>query len=194
MHELYDWFGLNVALFHLINGLHAVWWDDLMLAMTWLGDHNRYPFYLAVALVTAYARPRTFPLRNVLVFAIGNAFTGIIIPLLKPGIDFPRPLLALGHDAVVVVGEPELHHSFPSGHATFVVLLAAALGPGMSRPTKAACWFFAALVCLSRVAVGAHFPADVVGGALIALAAFAIALALTRLLRDRDQTRRHTSL
>lgn len=170
MHHLYDWFGLNVALFHLINGAHAAGWDQLMLAMTWLGNHEWYPYYLALVLVLTYAAPRSLPLRNVVIFAIGYAFTAIVIPTLKPFLDFPRPLLVLGKQAVIVVGQPEFHHSFPSGHSTFAVLLAASLSPGVSRPWRWGLWLFAVLVCLSRISVGAHFPADVVGGALIGLA------------------------
>ena len=171
MRHLYDWFGLNVALFHVINGVHAPGWDQLMLAMTWLGFHERYPYYLALALSLAYLAPRRLPLRNVVVLAIGYALTAGVVPALKPWLDFPRPLLALGNNAVVVLGEPELHHSFPSGHSTFAVLLAASLAPALSPPYKWGLWLFAVLVCLSRISVGAHFPADVLGGALIGLAA-----------------------
>ncbi len=174
MHQLYNWFGLNVALFRLLNGLHAAWWDHLMMTMTWLGDHERYPYYMAIALLLMFMRRRWLPRRNVVVFGVGYAVTALIIIGLKPYLDFPRPLMALGSRAVIVVGRPELHHSFPSGHATFSVLLAASLSAGRSWPLKWALWIGAALVCVSRVAVGAHFPADVVGGALIAAAVVAM--------------------
>ena len=184
---MYDWFGANVWLFHLINGVHAGWWDACMLGMTWLGDHAHYPFYLALVFVLAYIRPRTLAVRNVLALAIGYALTALLIPLLKPFLDFPRPLLALGSEAVIVVGAPELHHSFPSGHATFAVLVAAALSPGASRPLRWALWIVAGLVCLSRISVGAHFPADVGGGAVIGAAAAIVATGVVRVLGDRGQ-------
>lgn len=174
MREFYDWFGLNVVLFHLINSLHAAWWDHLMLTMTWLGDHERYPYYMAIALLLMSVRRRWLPRRNVVVFGVGYAVTALIVIGLKPYLEFPRPLLALGTRAVIVVGRPELHHSFPSGHATFSVLLAASLSAGRSRALKWTLGIGAALVCVSRVAVGAHFPADVVGGALIAAAVVAV--------------------
>jgi undecaprenyl-diphosphatase len=79
-------------------------------------------------------------------------------------------LAALGRDLVTIVG-PEAHAaSFPSGHAAFVVLMCAALSPGVPRQIKWGLWIFAMAVGLSRVVVGAHFPADVLGGAILGFA------------------------
>jgi len=57
------------SLFHLINGLHAGWWDALMLGMTWLGDHDRFVLYVATMLVVACTRPHQLPQHAVAVFA-----------------------------------------------------------------------------------------------------------------------------
>jgi membrane-associated phospholipid phosphatase len=183
MHQFYDWFGLNVALFHLINGVHAGWWDGVMLTMTWLGSHDHFPAYMAMALLVAYARPTWVSPRAVVVFGLGYVLSGLVVVTLKPVVDLPRPLLALGREMVMVVGEPEFHHSFPSGHSTFAVLLAASLSLGAARPLKLALWPFALLVCLSRMSVGAHFPADVGGGALIGAASAAAAAVVVHRLR-----------
>jgi undecaprenyl-diphosphatase len=58
--------------------------------------------------------------------------------------------------------------SFPSGHATTAFALAAVLGfvaPRWFYPALA----FAAAIGVSRVAVGAHYTTDVVGGAILGL-------------------------
>ncbi len=89
---------------------------------------------------------------------------------MKSSLDFPRPIIAMGSDTVTILGDPETSGAFPSGHAAFAVLVAASLMPGASRATQLALGVGAILVCLSRVWVGAHFPADVVGGALISIA------------------------
>lgn len=164
---LYAWGGLNHLLFLDINGFHAPLWDALMLAMTALGDHGNFLRYLAIALLVSLWRPSWLPRRNVLVFFVGYGITALIAIQLKHWLDFPRPLLALGQ-LVHVVGRPEFYHSFPSGHAIFAVLLAASLSYRAPAPLRVALWVFAFMVCLSRLALGAHFPADVLGGALIA--------------------------
>jgi len=184
LHHLYDWFGANVALFHLINHFHAAWWDQLMLAMTWLGDHDRYPYYMAAILLVTALRPWWLETRSAAVFGVSYVLTALAVTALKPHLDFPRPLLALGKN-VIVVGPPEFHHSFPSGHATFSVLLAAALSPGVPRAAKWALWVFAMLVCVSRVSVGAHFPADVLAGALLAAATVLVVAAAMRAVSAR---------
>lgn len=165
---LYAWGGLNRLLFLWINGLHSTYWDALMLIMTALGNHANYPLYMALALLLSAWRPLWLPRNNVLIFGVGYVMTGWIVTQIKPLLDFPRPLLALGSYWVQVVGQPEFHHSFPSGHATFAVLLAASLSYQSTRPLRWLLWGFALLVCLSRLVLGAHFPADVLGGALIA--------------------------
>ncbi|MEO6146994.1 MAG: phosphatase PAP2 family protein [Sulfuriferula sp.] len=165
---LYAWGGLNRQLFLWLNSFHSTYWDALMLTMTALGDHANYPFYMALALLISAWRPQWLPRNNVLILGVGYVITGSIVLLLKPLLDFPRPLLALGSHWVHVVGRPEFHHSFPSGHATFAVLLAASLSYQAARPLRWGLWIFALLVCLSRPVLGAHFPVDILSGALIA--------------------------
>ena len=181
---LYDWGGANVWLFHLVNNLRGSYLDRIMLLGTRLGDHGNFPLYLALlAVAGVWALGRTPPeepgryrlratawLTAVAVFGAAYVLDGWLIGWLKPLFDFPRPLLALPAGALHVVGVPEYHHSLPSGHASFAMVLAAGvwplLGPG-GRGTAAA---FVLWVGLSRVSLGAHFPADVLAGYLSALA------------------------
>lgn len=166
---LYAWGGLNESLFLWLNSYHAHYLDAFMLTMTAWGNHANYPFYMALALLLTAWRPQILPRCNLVVFGVGYCVTGWIVTAIKPALDFPRPLLALGSGAVHVIGRPEFFHSFPSGHATFVVLLAASLSSRASPALQWLLWVFAVLVCISRPVLGAHFPADVLAGALIAL-------------------------
>lgn len=161
-----------------------------MLTMTALGNHANYPLYMALALLFSAWRPLWLPRNNVLIFGVGYVITGLIVMLIKPLLDFPRPLLALGEQWVHVVGRPEFHHSFPSGHATFAVLLATSLSYKAARPLRWGLWIFALLVCVSRPALGAHFPVDVLGGALIAcLTICSLRWLLKRWFTDEEKNR-----
>jgi membrane-associated phospholipid phosphatase len=181
--SLYDWGGLNVWLFHTINDVHAPLLDSLMLLGTQVGGHDIFPICLASIaacgyLAAVYGRPGdAFAWLSVLaVFSVGYVLEGEIIGFLKPWLDFPRPPLALPAGAVHIVGQAEFHHSLPSGHAAFAMLLAASLWPVAIRPARVGLALFVCWVGLSRISLGAHFPADVLAG-------FALSLAVVGLLR-----------
>jgi undecaprenyl-diphosphatase len=106
--------------------------------------------------------------------------------LLKVLIARPRPDSALVH-----VTDHSPGYSFPSGHAFFytwlassVALLFSSLLPSWLRvPTLVVCGLLIVVGSLARVWAGAHWPSDVVGGALlgfmcVAGAAFAVRISL----------------
>ncbi|MCJ7585142.1 MAG: phosphatase PAP2 family protein [Anaerolineales bacterium] len=67
-------------------------------------------------------------------------------------------------------------HSFPSGHAARVILiaiLATGLGPGW---LAALLWVWAPLVALARVAMGVHYVSDIVAGGALGILAGVIEL------------------
>jgi membrane-associated phospholipid phosphatase len=105
----------------------------------------------------------------------------------KALIDSPRPAAVLDPAAIHINGmRLAAHNSFPSGHAITAFLVVAVLlscGPAKrSRlPAVIAIVLFGVLVGLSRIAVGAHWPSDVLAGAgLGLLAGLAGALASER--------------
>lgn len=167
---LFDCFGLNKSLFLLINKIHTPILDQIMLSVTWLGHPRLFPFYMAVLLLLTWRKPGIMPLRNIVVFAVSYVATSlIIVPAVKSTLDFPRPSMIFGEHTITMLGNPDQFHSFPSGHSAFAVLMAASLIPDTSRGCRLLILFFALLVCVSRISLGAHFPSDVIGGAMISI-------------------------
>lgn len=100
--------------------------------------------------------------------------------LLKFGFDFSRPAIVLGEHAVHLVGHADRRHSLPSGHAAFAMLLAASLWPVLPRIARAGAALFVFWVGVSRIWVGAHFPADVLAGYIVGPLSAALAIAALR--------------
>jgi len=174
---LYDWGGANVWLFHAINDIRFGGLDQVMLLGTALGDHGLFPLYLGVlalmALVvvntpfqdSAHHRVRVSRWMAVIaVFSLAYLLDGMLLGYLKPLLDFPRPPLALPQGTVNIIGAPEYHHSLPSGHSSFAMLVAASIWPVLNRKWRVAGALFVLWVGVSRVSLGAHFPADVMAG------------------------------
>jgi membrane-associated phospholipid phosphatase len=178
----YDWGGANIWLFHAINDIRYAWLDDVMLLGTGLADHSLFPFYVGLLTLFALVVVNT-PAQNpayyraqvtrwmavIAVFSCAYLFDGLLLGVLKPLLDFPRPPLALPPDTVHVVGIPEFHHSLPSGHSSFAMLVTASLWPVLNQRWRVAGAFFVLWVGISRISLGAHFPADVMAGLLSSL-------------------------
>jgi membrane-associated phospholipid phosphatase len=99
--------------------------------------------------------------------------------VLKHTLNIPRPLNVLEAQWLQAIGQPPLlGHSMPSGHAMAAGSAAALLFLFLRSERHRLQWVVllpCALVALSRVSVGAHWPADVVtgfglGGLLVILA------------------------
>jgi len=100
----------------------------------------------------------------VLVLAAAFAVERPLYALLKRGLKRNRPAQALpGFESFVV---PADQFSFPSGHTSGAFLVATAssgLLPALALPL----YLWAALVGMSRVFLGVHFPSDIAAGALM---------------------------
>jgi membrane-associated phospholipid phosphatase len=179
----YDWGGANVWLFHAVNDLRFEWLDNVMLLGTSLGDHTLFPFYLGLLILFALVvvnRPEQDSthyqtkvarwMAVIAVFSLAYWLDGLLLGVLKPLLDFPRPPLALPQGSVQVIGVPEYHHSLPSGHSSFAMLVTASLWPVLNRNWRVAGALFVLWVGISRMSLGAHFPADVMAGFLSSLA------------------------
>lgn len=188
----YDWGGANAALFQWINGVSGPLHDALMLLGTLISNHRNFPVYVAAIGAFAMWRVRRSAAESseaigqtslrwlavIAVFSVAYLVDGLFVLWIKTTLAYPRPPLALPLDSVRILGEAEYKLSFPSGHASFAMALVASLWPQLNRWGRVAGALFLVWVALSRISVGAHFPADIVGSYVIALP---ITLAIRRI-------------
>lgn len=144
-----------------LSGLVATWFFG---AVTWLGNG----FVLAVLILPSMARwDRAGLRRHVAPLVAAVAATGAAVNLAKIFFDRARPALWATAEGIVVhvpFGLPS-DKSFPSGHAQ--TSFGAAVYLSLLYPRVAPVFLaLAFLVGLSRIALGVHFPSDVVVGAL----------------------------
>jgi membrane-associated phospholipid phosphatase len=107
----------------------------------------------------------------------GTPVALLLSHLPKALIDSPRPAAVLDPASIHVTGlRLAAHNSMPSGHAITALLVVGVLlsaGPPLRlRPwSRVAIAIFGVAVALSRIAVGAHWPSDVLAGAGLGLIA-----------------------
>lgn len=164
---LYDWGGLNLALFQAINaGTPAVLWP-LASFFSLIGSYWTAP--LTVLGLWAWSKASSDPARarivrrRLLHFGVAFLLALAAASALKLWLGFPRPPAVLGA-AVRVIGAAELDSSLPSGHATYAALVAGAFWSLLSWRGRVCLLVYAALVGWSRIVTGMHFPADVLAG------------------------------
>jgi len=139
--------------------------------ITKLGKSTGYLVGFAVLFVFfKFFRRRPIAANRALFLFAAVALSGLTTDLIKPLVGRLRPKLLFeanlyGFDPFRIGYE---YNSLPSGHATTVFALAAALmlfSPRWRLPLVG----FAAVVGLSRIVVGAHYLSDVMAGAYVGI-------------------------
>jgi undecaprenyl-diphosphatase len=166
---------LDRALLVLVNRSLATSWLDLpMILLTLFG---LLPC-LAVPLYWRIAGERRAAWA-----VFGAVSISLVLTLFAQfAVDRPRP------EGVRLLLDPVPFPSFPSGHAAIVSAFAASLVGLRPRWGRAAI-VFAALVSLSRIYVGHHFPSDVAAGALVGAAIGTTIFGVSGLASDAERPR-----
>jgi membrane-associated phospholipid phosphatase len=93
------------------------------------------------------------------------ALPGLIVTVIKQLIGRLRPSEQGPFQFEPFVFRPE-YASMPSGHSTTALAVALAVGALYPR-LRPILWIYAALIVISRVVIGAHYPSDVLAGAVV---------------------------
>ena len=152
----------DAALRGWLSSYHTGALDTVMVALSAIGRGGLVWLLLAVFLSI---RNRTRA-RGAWQLALAIGLTSLVVAqAIKPSFARQRPF-DLADPAVRMIDRLPNSASFPSGHAANAV--AGAYTISRIWPQGAAvAWTLAALIGFSRIYVGAHYPLDVVGGAIV---------------------------
>ena len=156
--------GISVVLALQALGSPAL--DGAFLTITQLGSEV---FFLLLAPLVYWCLDKRFGMRLAFLFLL-SALANI---WLKAAFNTPRPYQV--DSRVRLIGPAETSPGFPSGHAQSTTTTWGALGwRARRRWIWALAFVIVALVSLSRLYLGVHFPHDVIGGILFGMSAMAI--------------------
>jgi membrane-associated phospholipid phosphatase len=158
---------LDTWVFLLFNlrGYHSKWLDRVMWLATQLGN-----------MVTAFLLAGLFFVLNyrslTAEIIFGTLTLWLLVETIKALTDRARPFLDL--EGTRVIGWRERGRSFPSGHTaqTFFLMTVLSTTPlshqfQLGMGGTVALYAVAVLVGFTRMYVGAHYPRDVIGGAVL---------------------------
>lgn len=141
----------------------------LFLSITQFGDSTFYliGFALGAVLFRFYWKYPVWSNRSLFLFA-SVAVSGIVADIIKiiAGRYRPSELFEKGLYGFDFFHIDRALTSFPSGHTATAFALAAAIAYLWPRFALTA-WIFAFTIGFSRIAITAHYPSDVIGGALV---------------------------
>jgi membrane-associated phospholipid phosphatase len=154
-----DW----AFLFFNLRGRHPPWLDRLMQGFTQLGNSL---VSVALALILFVAGHQLLAYELIL----GTLTLWLMVELVKALAHRRRPFVRLSQARIV--GQPAGGRSFPSGHTSQAFFVAVLIVGYFQAGVWMACLIYAValLVGITRMYVGAHYPRDVLAGAILGCA------------------------
>jgi membrane-associated phospholipid phosphatase len=157
----------NQSLFLWLNAACAALPNWLWASLTITGHTGVIFAWLSVLLLPKFKRP------DILTGLFAAAILGgLVSTLVKESLQIVRPPAVLAPEQFHLIGHKLELVSFPSGHSlsAFAVSTLLILGLKLRGWRLAGVLALACLIGLSRIAVGAHWPLDVLGGAVLGAA------------------------
>jgi len=147
-------------LFFNLRGGHPHWLDVLMGGFTQIGN-GIFIAVLAVILFLAGDHLLAYGL------VLGALTLWLVVELAKALVRRRRPFIRLTQARIV--GRRAIGRSFPSGHTSQAFFMATLLAGYFRAGVWAVCLLYTAalLVGITRMYVGAHYPRDVLAGAIL---------------------------
>lgn len=159
MEAILQWDGQ--ALLFIQEHIRQVWMDGFWKTITHLGDAGWFWIILGIVLLIP-KKTRKAGIAALAALAIGALITNVA---LKNIIARIRPYEVV--EGLKLLIEPQSDFSFPSGHTCASIGAALAMYPFLERKWGIPLVILAVLISLSRLYVGAHYPTDVLGGAVV---------------------------
>lgn len=160
--------------FWIQNHLRAGFLTPIMQLITSLGDDGIFWIVLTVILLI-FKKTRKAGLCCALALILDLLVVNIA---LKPLFARVRPYKVM-EDIIIITALPG-DHSFPSGHSGCSFAAAWALLKTVDKKWGVPAVVLAALIALSRLYVGVHYPTDVLCGAIIGIILAEIAVRIVR--------------
>ncbi len=137
-----------------------IWLDRMMLGFTQIGSGFTA---LGLALILYLFSERLLFYELIL----GTLTLWLVVELLKFLIHRSRPFIRL--DQARIIGFPARGRSFPSGHTSQVFFMATLMSQHFQTGVWVAILLYAVafFVAITRIYVGAHYPRDVLAGAIL---------------------------
>ena len=184
---LYDWFGYNRILFDALNNAteNAAVLKTLKFITDYIGHYMMFPIHICILMLIVYTITHTknrniekelVYIKSIIVLLATLMLLMTVGQLTKIYFSFVRPYCSpdiVLNPAVKSVMNGDYHmdkcfRSLPSGHTMYVTTFVLSMWPALNKTLKRLGVATIVSVGLTRVTLGAHFPADIVYGFLLA--------------------------